>query len=70
MKRVILAASAMLIFSLASSQVPGTLSYQGILVTAGGAAVADGNHSVTFNFYTTPTGGSLVFARGQFTVTT
>lgn len=55
---------------LASAQVPGTLSYQGILVNVAGNPVADGNHTVTFSFYKTATGGVPTFARGPFTVST
>jgi hypothetical protein len=51
---------------IAHSQVPQTLSYQGILVqTSGpnaGQPVADGTHYVRFRFYTTPTGGTAVYS--------
>ena len=70
MKRIALVTAAMFVFSMAFTQVPGTLSYQGILVKSDGAPAADGNHTVAFNFYTVATGGVAVFARGQFNVST
>jgi hypothetical protein len=51
-------------------QVPGTMSYQGILITSGGQPVADGAHTITFNFYTAESGGSAAISRGPFTVNT
>ncbi len=45
------------------SQVPGTLSYQGILLQSDGSAITDGAHTVVFNFYTASTGGSATLTR-------
>lgn len=46
------------------SQVPGTLSYQGILMQSDGITpLADGAHSIVFSFYTVNTGGSALFTR-------
>jgi hypothetical protein len=70
MKKLILSISALVIFTIGCAQVPGTLSYQGILVNEEGAPVDDGDHTVTFNFYTVPSGGAAAFSRGEFTVTT
>ncbi len=52
-----------LLLKTASAQVPGTLSYQGILVQTDGSAIADGTHSIGFNFYTVPTGGTATLTR-------
>ncbi|HHL72185.1 MAG TPA: hypothetical protein ENJ29_06720 [Bacteroidetes bacterium] len=43
------------------AQIPQTVSYQGVLVTASGAAVADGNYTVTFALYDTPEGGRMLW---------
>lgn len=48
---------------LLQAQVPGTLSYQGILLQSDGSAIVDGTHSVVFNFYTTSTGGAATLTR-------
>lgn len=54
------------------AQVPGTLSYQGILTDASGNPVADGTSVVTFNFYNVATGGTAIAGttRGPINVTT
>ena len=70
MKRIIISIAALLVLTSGLAQVPGTLSYQGILVTGAGAPVADGDHTVSFKFYTVATGGTAVFTRGPFTVVT
>jgi Chaperone of endosialidase len=70
MKRHLIFIFCLAVCSLAHAQVPGTLSYQGILVNVAGNPVADGNHTVTFNFHKTATGGVPTFARGPFTVST
>ena len=70
MKRIIISIAAVLVLTTGLAQVPGTLSYQGILVTSAGAPVADGNHTVSFKFYTVASGGTAVFTRGPFTVVT
>jgi hypothetical protein len=66
MKKTLLMALIAGAFHIAHSQVPQTLSYQGILVqTSGpnaGQPVADGTHYVRFRFYTTPTGGTPVYS--------
>ncbi len=67
-------------FSLGSrpggSGIPQTLSYQGVLTDAGGAAVADGTYAMTFRLYDTPVEGtslwteslSVAVTRGVFSV--
>src|SRR5688572_30626130 len=39
------------------AQVPGTISYQGILVESNGSPINDGNYSIIFKFYDVLTGG-------------
>lgn len=51
------------------AQVPGTLSYQGLLTDANGSPL-NGTHSVLFSFYTVSTGGTATFSRGPLTVQT
>lgn len=70
MKKLFLIILYVLSTSLVLAQVPGTLSYQGILVGTDGLPVADGAHTVTFNFYNVATEGTPIFSRGEFTVTT
>ena len=44
--------------------VPGTLSYQGILMQSDGITpLTDGAHSIEFNFYTSATAGTLLQTR-------
>lgn len=45
------------------SQIPGTLSYQGILLTSDGITPLEGTHSIVFSFYTVSSGGSALFTR-------
>lgn len=54
------------------AQVPGTLSYQGILLDVNGVPVADNTagYQVTFFFYNVETGGTALEVRGPFTVNT
>ncbi len=48
----------------ALAQVPGTLSYQGILLQSDGITpLTDGAHSIVFSFYTVSSGGSALFGR-------
>jgi len=47
-----------------AQNVPGTLSYQGILMQNDGITpIVDGAHSIVFNFYTVSSGGSVLFSR-------
>jgi microcystin-dependent protein len=52
------------------SQVPTTLSYQGLLTDANGAPVTDASYDITFSFYTAPSGGTAAFTRGAISVQT
>ena len=54
MKRILLSVLAAGLIAVAHAQVPGTLSYQGILVNSSGSPVADGTHYVQFRFYDDP----------------
>ncbi len=47
------------------AQVPNTISYQGLLMDAGGAVVPDANYSLTFKLYTVATGGSAIWTETQ-----
>lgn len=49
--------------------VPRLVNFQGRLTDAVGSPVADGSHTLTFRFYTSSSGGSLLWAETQ-TVTT
>ncbi|HEX9656378.1 MAG TPA: hypothetical protein VGB89_05605, partial [Bacteroidota bacterium] len=45
-------------FSEGLTQVPKTLSYQGVLTDTSGTQVPDGQYQVTFNLYDQQSGGS------------
>lgn len=70
MKRSLLLFLLTGLITVAVAQVPGTLSYQGLLVKADGTPVSDGDHNVKFDFYTVATAGTVVLSKGPFTVTT
>ena len=59
-----------LIFSVSVgfAQTASTLSIQGVLRDATGAAVADGNYAMTFNIYSAVTGGSSLWTETQSAV--
>ncbi|HEX9656251.1 MAG TPA: hypothetical protein VGB89_04955, partial [Bacteroidota bacterium] len=54
-----------LFFSVASAQVPRTLSYQGLLTDSLGTPLPDGSYSITFRFYPTSSGGSASWQEGK-----
>lgn len=58
-------ASLPIIVILAFGQIPQTLSYQGVLKDAGGNLVSNGTYQLTFNLYTTFSGGSSVWSETQ-----
>lgn len=70
MKRLLLSIASVLCLSLANAQVPGTFSYQGILVDGTGAPVADGTHFVEFDFYSAITAGTQLYDGSANAVTT
>jgi hypothetical protein len=47
------------------SQVPQTISYQGLLKNSEGTYVKDGEYNISFNLYETSTGGSSLWAEKQ-----
>lgn len=49
----------------ANAEVPGTIGYQGVLTDAGGSGVVDGDYSITFRLYDTPSGGSHLWEETQ-----
>ncbi|MBM4117097.1 hypothetical protein FJ251_05030 [bacterium] len=49
----------------APAAIPQTISYQGILRTAGGTIVVDGNYNLTFRLYSVPAGGAALWTETQ-----
>jgi hypothetical protein len=47
------------------SQVPKTISYQGILTQSNGAVVSNGNYSITFNLYAESSNGTILWSETQ-----
>jgi hypothetical protein len=45
----------------AMAEVPGLLSYQGVLTNAAGVVVPDGSYSIVFKIYDVPDGGSAIW---------
>ncbi len=67
MKRI-LALSTLFLFlgiHVVLAQIPPTISYQGVLTDAGGNIVPDGNYTLTFKLYETPTGGTPFWQEQQ-----
>ncbi|MBD3179755.1 MAG: hypothetical protein GF417_09200 [Candidatus Latescibacteria bacterium] len=63
MKRaIIIFISALLLASAASSQIPESINYQGVLTDGAGTVVADGSYELTLSLYTVSTGGSPVWS--------
>ncbi len=75
MKRCLLLAICVLVWSNAPAQVPRTLSYQGVLTDSLGNPKPDGTYNFTFRLYDASTGGSplwtdtkdLYVSKGLFT---
>jgi hypothetical protein len=55
----------LLLSSVAFAQVPRTISYQGVLTTAAGAPLADGNHQLQISLHAEATGGGSVYTETQ-----
>jgi hypothetical protein len=72
MKKLLPILLLLITFQMVAQNIPGTLSYQGILLQADGITpLTDGNHTVLFRFYTVPTGGTAIAALSRtVTVTT
>jgi len=49
----------------ALAQIPGTISYQGLLTDTSGTVVPDGTYNLTSKIYTVPTGGSALWTETQ-----
>jgi len=62
---ILCALSFVLGMQAAWGQIPQTISYQGILTNANGAAVPDGNYNLTFKLYDTATGGTELWSEAQ-----
>jgi hypothetical protein len=67
MKRMLIlcALSFVLGMQAAWGQIPQTISYQGVLTDASGAAVADGNYNLTFKLYDAATNGTELWTEAQ-----
>ena len=65
-RRLLLSALVfMLAVEVSWAQVPGTMSYQGVLRDAGGAIVPDGDYSFTFSLYDVETGGTPLWSEAH-----
>jgi len=56
---------SMILTSVGFSQIPQTLSYQGLLTDSLGTPLPDGSYSVTFKLYETSSGGSESWQEGK-----
>jgi hypothetical protein len=67
MKRLIflLVLAPVLLAGPALAVAPSTMSYQGVLMDAGGALVPDGDYSLTFRLYTVAAGGVALWTETQ-----
>ena len=54
-----------LFFQVSSAQVPGFISYQGILKDADGIMISDGSYSLTFKIYDSESGGTELWTETQ-----
>jgi hypothetical protein len=66
---VVLISSFLIHTATVQAQLPRTLSYQGVLTDADGAAVEDANYDLTFKLYDTATGGTALWTEGQSAAT-
>lgn len=66
----LLAILVMLIASTAISAGPNLMSYQGQVLTAGGAPVANGSYPAVFSFYSVPAGGIQLWSESGSITTT
>ena len=66
MKRVFILFSILILFPiLICSQVPKTISYQGLLTDSDGNIVPDGNYNLLFRIYDVSSGGSPLWEEGK-----
>jgi hypothetical protein len=61
----ILAALVVVVAQIAWTQIPRTISYQGILTDASGKAVPDANYTIAFKLYDVSTGGTALWTESQ-----
>ncbi len=54
-----------LLFIQGFSQIPQTLSYQGVLKDASGVIVPNANYNLTFRIYSAASGGSALWTEAQ-----
>ena len=52
-------------FATAQSNVPRTISFQGLITNDEGVAIADGTHTMVFTIYDAATGGNALFSETQ-----
>ena len=62
---ILVVLTALLVTQGVWSQVPNTMSYQGVLHDGGGGAVSDGNYNITFTLYDVASGGSALWSETQ-----
>jgi hypothetical protein len=67
-RKVILTLALTIVSLIGYSQVPGTLSYQGLLLDGSNNPVADGSNTITFRFYNVETGGTHDATIGERTL--
>jgi hypothetical protein len=65
MRQLLVVCAIILVAQLGAAQVPGTMSYQGVLLDGGGVPVPDGPYSLTFRIYTSPIGGVALWTETQ-----
>jgi hypothetical protein len=70
MKKVLHITIVLLIVLLANlvSEVPTTISYQGVLCTNEGMLVPDGNYNLAFGLYTSESGGSAIWTETHYNI--
>ncbi len=65
MRRLLLVCAIILVAQMGTAVVPETMSYQGVLMDAGGTILPDGSYDMTFRIYTTPVAGVPLWAETQ-----
>ena len=67
MKRILVITMIVTVFAalLSHSQIPLTMSYQGVLTNGAGEPVGDGTYDITFKLYDTVSGGSELWTETQ-----
>ncbi|MCB0701791.1 MAG: hypothetical protein KDC55_03705, partial [Ignavibacteriae bacterium] len=71
MKKILIILSILFAMSMVSySQIPQSISYQGLLTNQSLKPVLDGNYNVSFSLYDSPNGGNLVWSETRSITTT